>query len=166
MRILAGSESLRKERLGDELLFFKIWVENHGQIADEDATEPGGADFAAFEEHEAVLAGGLQAAKLFREMLVKIDAELARNLVLDHDGMAQQAADDGAAEAILVRKLIAAHGGKAAFGDGFFPRRDVAIILCVGVLNAADGGDAHAVQVGAGFGGIALKIAVQSAVLL
>jgi hypothetical protein len=47
--ILAGSESFRKERLRDELLFFKIRVENHGQVADEDAAEPGGADFAAIE---------------------------------------------------------------------------------------------------------------------
>src|SRR5216683_873153 len=80
--------------------------------------------------------------------------------------MAQQAADDGAAEAILVRKLIAAHGGKAAFGDGLFPGRNVAVILGVGVLNAADGGDTHAVEVGARFGGVALKIAVERAVLL
>ena len=47
---LVGSESFRKERLGDELLLFEIRVENHGQIADEDAAEPGGADFASFEE--------------------------------------------------------------------------------------------------------------------
>src|SRR6202022_4178497 len=80
--------------------------------------------------------------------------------------MAEQAADDGAAEAILVRKLIAAHGGEAAFGDGLFPGRNIPVILRVGVLNAADGGDAHAVEVGARFGGVALKIAVQRAVLL
>ena len=49
--ILAGSKSFRKERLSDELLFFEIRVENHGQIADEDAAKPGGADFASFEEH-------------------------------------------------------------------------------------------------------------------
>ena len=75
--ILVGSESFRKERLGDELLFFEIRVENHGQIADEDAAEPGGANFAALEEHEAILARRFQAAKLFREMPVKIDAEFA-----------------------------------------------------------------------------------------
>ena len=40
------------------------------------------------------------------------------------------------------------------------------MILCIGVLDAADGGDAHAVKVGAGFGGVALKIAMQRAVLL
>jgi len=34
---LAGSESFRKERLGDELLFFEIRIENHSQIADENA---------------------------------------------------------------------------------------------------------------------------------
>src|SRR5258708_31925821 len=40
------------------------------------------------------------------------------------------------------------------------------VSLRVGVLNAADGGDAHAVEVGARFGGGALKIAVQRAILL
>jgi hypothetical protein len=54
--ILAGSESFRKKRLGDELLFFEIRIENHSQIADENAAKPGGADFAAFQEHEAILA--------------------------------------------------------------------------------------------------------------
>ena len=56
LRILVGSECFRKERLGDELLFFEIRVENHSQVSDEDAAEPGGADFAAVEEHEAILA--------------------------------------------------------------------------------------------------------------
>src|SRR6266567_6480075 len=80
--------------------------------------------------------------------------------------MTQQAADDGAAQTILVRKLIAAHGSEAPFGHGLFPGRNIAVILRIGVLNAADGGDAHAVEVGARFGGVALKIAVQRAVLL
>src|SRR5258708_17901984 len=80
--------------------------------------------------------------------------------------MTQQAADDGAAEAILVRKLIAAHGGEATFGDGLFPGRNIPVILRVGILNAADGSDAHAVEVGTRFGGVALKIAMQCAVLL
>src|SRR5260370_8562517 len=144
----------------------QIRVKNHGQIADEEASEPGAPDFAAIEEHEAILAGWLQPAKLFREMLVKINAEFTRNLILDHDGMAEQAADDGAAQTIFIRKLIPAHGCEAAFGDGFLPGRNIAVILCIGVLNAADGGDAHAVEVGARFGGVALKITVQRAVLL
>src|SRR6266478_3982868 len=80
--------------------------------------------------------------------------------------MTQQAADDGAAQTVLVRKLIAAHGSEAAFGDGLLPGRNVPVILGVGVLNAADGGDTHAVEVGARFGGVALKIAVERAVLL
>src|SRR5712692_4470370 len=80
--------------------------------------------------------------------------------------MTQQAADDGATKTILVRKLITAHGSEAAFGDGLFPGRNVPVILRVGILNAADGGDAHAVEVGTRFGGVALKIAVQRAVLL
>src|SRR5205823_14939757 len=62
--------------------------------------------------------------------------------------------------------LIPAHGGEAAFGDSLFPRRNIAIILRVSALNATDCGDAHAVEVCAGFGGVALKIAVQGTILL
>src|SRR5260370_26077423 len=80
--------------------------------------------------------------------------------------MTQQAADDGAAQTILVRKLITAHGSEATLGDGLFPGRNIPVVLRVGVLNAADGGDAHAVEAGSRFGGVALKIAVKRAVLL
>src|SRR5467141_4570472 len=80
--------------------------------------------------------------------------------------MTQKAADDGAAQAILVGKLIAAHGSEAPFGDGLFPRRNIPVVLRIGVLNAADGGDAHAVEVGARFSGVTLKIALQRAILL
>src|SRR6266851_7003066 len=80
--------------------------------------------------------------------------------------MAQQAADDGATQPILVRKLITAHGSEAPFGDGLFPGRNIPVILSIGVLNAADGGDAHAVEVSARLGGVALKIAMQRAVSL
>ena len=145
---------------------FEIRVEGHGQIADENAAEPSGADFAVIEEHEAVLFGWFEPMKLFCEMLVKIDAEFAGDFVLDDDGVAEQAADDGAAYFIFVGKLITAHGGEAALGDGFLPARDVAEILRVGVLNAADGSDAHTVEVSAGFGSVALEIAVEGAVLL
>ena len=80
--------------------------------------------------------------------------------------MAEEAADDRAAEAVVFGEVVAAHGGDAAFVDGFFPGGDVALVLGVGVLDAADGGDAHAVEVGAGFSGIALEIAVEGAILL
>src|SRR5260370_31791458 len=99
-------------------------------------------------------------------MLIKIDVELARDFVLDNDGVTQEAADDGATQAVFVRKLIAAHGSETAFGDGSFPRRNVAVVLRVGVLNAADGGDSHAVEVGATVRGVALKIPGKIAVLL
>src|ERR1700746_3677050 len=98
-------------------------------------------------------------------MIVEVDAEFAGDFIFNHDGVAEQAADDGTAQALPVRKLIAPHSREAAFGDGLLPGRDVAIVLRVGVLNAANGGDAHAVEVGARFSGIALKIAMQSSVL-
>jgi hypothetical protein len=53
--ILARSECFRKERLGDELLFFEVRIEHHGQIANENAAEPSRADFAAVEERETIL---------------------------------------------------------------------------------------------------------------
>src|SRR6266851_7016930 len=61
---------------------------------------------------------------------------------------------------------MTAHGSEAPFGDGLFPGRNIPVILSIGVLNAADGGDAHAVEVSARLGGVALKIAVQRAVSL
>ena len=67
---------------------------------------------------------------------------------------------------IVLGEAIAAHGGDAAVVDGLFPSGDVAEILGVDVLDAADGGDAHAVEVGAGFGGVALEIAMEGAIAL
>src|SRR5256885_1795996 len=78
----------------------------------------------------------------------------------------RRAAMARAAQAILVRRMIAAHSGEPAFSDALLPGRNVTIILRVGVLNAAEGGDAHAVEVGTRLGGVTLKIAVQRTVLL
>src|SRR5690348_6169583 len=50
--------------------------------------------------------------------------------------------------------------------DGSGPVVCVSLVLSVGALEAADGGDTHAVEAGAGFCGVTLKIAVQRAVLL
>lgn len=40
-----GSERFREERLGVQVLFFEIGVENHRQVADKNAAEPGSANF-------------------------------------------------------------------------------------------------------------------------
>ena len=50
--------------------------------------------------------------------------------------------------------------------DGFLIRGNFAAILRVGCADGADRAHAHAVEVRAGFGGVALKIAVQRAILL
>ncbi len=50
--------------------------------------------------------------------------------------------------------------------DAFAVVRDVAVILRVARAHAADRADAHAVQIRAGFGRVALKIAVQRALAL
>src|SRR6266446_1657908 len=80
--------------------------------------------------------------------------------------MTRKTAYNCAAQAVVVRKMIAAHGGNAAIGHGFLPGRNVAVILGVGVLDSAYGGDAHSIKVGACLCRIALEIAVQCAVLL
>ena len=96
----------------------------------------------------------------------KFDTELGGDFVFADHGVAEQAADHGAAEAVVFAEAVAAHGGDAAALDGFGVARQIAIILRVGVSDAADGADAHAVEVGAGFGGVALKIAMQRAIAL
>jgi len=45
-----GLKGFGEERLGGELLGLKVGVEEHGGIADEDAAQPGGADFVGSEE--------------------------------------------------------------------------------------------------------------------
>ena len=82
------------------------------------------------------------------------------------DGVAEKAIDDGAAQKVVFGKAVAAHGGDAAVRSAFCHAGSVAMILRVGVLERADGADAHAVKIGAGLGGIALKIAVQGALAL
>src|SRR5215831_19025571 len=166
MRILAKSESFGKKRFCGELLFFQIGIEDHRQVADKNAAEPSGANFAAPEENEAILPEWFEALQLFRKVFVEVDAEFARNLVLDHHRVAEQPANDRAPQTVLVRKLIAAHRREASLRHCPLPRWDVSMILCVGILNPANRGYAHPVKIGARFGGIALKITVQRAILL
>src|SRR5437867_11855414 len=97
-------------------------------------------------------------------MLVKVDGEFARDFVFDYHGMAEQAANHRATQAIFIRKLIPTHGCEAAFGDSLFPRRNIAIILRVGTLNTADGDNTNAVEVCACSGGVALIVTAQRAV--
>jgi len=148
------------------VLLFEVGVEEHGEVADEDAAQGGGADFVGGEEDEAVFAEGGEAAKFFGEILIEVDFEFLRNFVFQDNGVAEDAADYCAAEAVVFGEVVAAHGGDAAIVHGFFPGGNVALVLGVGVLDAADGGDAHAVEIGAGFGGVALKIAMEGAILL
>ncbi len=45
-----GLESFGEEGFGVEVLLFQVGIENHGEIADKDAAEPSGADFAGVED--------------------------------------------------------------------------------------------------------------------
>ena len=59
--------------------------------------------------------------------------------------MAQDAADDRAAEQIVAGQAIAAHGGDAAALDAFAVRGHDAVILRVASADAADRAHTHAV---------------------
>ena len=169
--LAAAKGGMRLERLGEKwfgvaLLFFQIGVERHGKVSDKDAAEPSGANLVFGDGEEAVVEGGLQFFEGVCEIGVEVDGEFAGDFVFEENGMTEEAGDDGAAEAVVRREAVATHGGNAAVGDSGLPTRDVAMILRVGILNAADRGNAHAVKVGAGFGGIALEIAVEGAIVL
>ena len=115
--------------------FSRYGIENHGQIADEDAAEPGGANFAAVEEHEAILARGFEAAEFVGEIArrnrCRIRAEISSLMTMVWQSRRLMTARRKRSS---FGKMIAAHGGEAAVGDGLFPGGDVAIILRVGVL--------------------------------
>lgn len=103
------------------MLFFEVGVEEHGDVANENAAEPGGADFGCVKDDEAVLAEGFELAQLGGEVSVEIDVEFAGDFVFDDYGMAEQAVDHGAAKSIVFGKMITAHGGNATLGNGAFP---------------------------------------------
>src|SRR5271156_2504610 len=148
------------------LLLVEITIECHGDVADEDAAERSDANFRGIEEDEAFVARFFQALQFRREIFIKINGEFAFDFVFGDHGVAEQAADHGAAQQIVGRKPVTAHGGDAARADRFLVRRNFAAILRVGRTDGTDRADAHAVKVCAGFRGVALKIAMQRAILL
>ena len=102
-------------------MFFKIGIENHGDVADENPPQQGGAEHAAIEVDEAVGNKGGEPRDFRRERLVENDAELALNFTGVQNAVAQNAANDRAAEQIVIAQAIAAHGGDAAALDTFAP---------------------------------------------
>src|SRR5262245_45482315 len=127
------------------MLLFEIGIENHGEIADKDAAKPGGAYFILRKQNQAVRARDFEAFELRGEIRIEVDAEFGVDFFLGNHGVAEQSADDVAAYVVVLRKMIAAHGGKAAVVYGFLPVDQVAVILRVGIAEAADGGDTHAI---------------------
>src|SRR5579885_3817371 len=75
--------------------------------------------------------------------------------------MAEQARDDGAAQAIVFAEPITAHGGDAAALDRFGIARQFPVILGIRGANRADCAHTHAIEVRAGFGRVPLEIPVQ-----
>src|ERR1700730_5512981 len=162
----AGLERFRKERLRVELLLFEVRIEDHGEVADKNTAQPGGADLVSIHQHEPIFPRRFHAFEFRSEIFVEGDAELAGDFVFHDNRVAKQAADDFATEDVVVREVVAAHGGDAALVHGFFSGGDIAEVLGVGSLNSADGGDAHSVEIGTGFGGVTLEIAIQGAIAL
>jgi len=96
------SECLREERLGRQLLFFQVRIKDHGQIANENSSQPSGPNFIGFEKNEAIFAGRLQARQFAGKIFIKIDVKFARDLFLDDDGVAKQSADDCAPQLVIL----------------------------------------------------------------
>ena len=63
---------------------------------------------------EPVVDERLQPRQFGREVLVEVDAELARDFALANHRVAEQPRDQGAAQAIVAAQAVAAHGGDAA----------------------------------------------------
>ncbi len=84
------------------MLLFEIRIEKHRKIADEDSAEPRGAHFFLIQQHQAVLARALQLAQLSGEMLIEVDAEVARNFIFHDNRVAEQPIDHRAPQAVLV----------------------------------------------------------------
>ena len=114
------SERLREQRALGQALFFEIRIEDHGDVANEDAAERRDADFVAARgaTRPSSTKGcmcDISAAKYSSKLMPKSAAISSLRM----HGVAEQAADDGAAQAIVFAQAIAAHGGDAAALDGF-----------------------------------------------
>ena len=79
-------------------------------------------------------AAGSSRLRDFRsEIFVERDGKFALDFLLGNHGVAEQAADHGAADYVVLREAVAAHGGDAALGDGRLIRGNFAAILRVGI---------------------------------
>src|SRR5215469_1409852 len=97
-RTEATLKGFGKERPGGELLLFKIRIKDHGQVANEDAAQPGGADFLVVEDNQTILLRHFEAFQFWCEIFVKIDGKLFGDFVFDDDRVAEKSADDFAAD--------------------------------------------------------------------
>src|SRR5258708_24726637 len=111
------SERLGKERFGVEMLSLDVWIENHCEVADKDAAEPGGANFVVRNHQQAIFARSLKPLQFRREVSVEVDAIFRIDLFFRYHRMAENAADDCAANVVVGGKMIAAHRCKAAIGN-------------------------------------------------
>src|SRR5438876_6314550 len=122
------SERLGKERLGVEMLLFEVGIENHREIANKDASEPGGADFVFRNHQQAVFARSLKPLQFRREVSVEVDAKFRVDFFFRNYGVAEQPADHCAANMVVGGKMVAAHGCKAAIVNRVLPVRQIAMI--------------------------------------
>src|SRR5437879_2225633 len=108
------SERLGKERLGVEMLPLEVWIENHREIADKDAAEPGGANFVVHNQQQAVFARSPEPLQFRREVGIEVDAKFGIDFFFRDDGVAEQPANNCAANVVVGGKMVAVHCCKAA----------------------------------------------------
>src|ERR1700731_1047052 len=91
----------REERLLGEALLLEVRVENHGQIANENAAQKRHADFVLIQLDEPVFCKRMQARQFRGEIVIEVDAEFAADFGSADDGVAQQARNQGAPQTVV-----------------------------------------------------------------
>src|SRR6516164_8734071 len=119
-------ESFREKRLLVHLLFAEMAIENHCNVANEDAPQERNANFAWRKPNKTIVSRFFEFA-------------------LGNYCVTKQPADYRAANQVIGREAIAAHGRDAALCDSLLIRRHLAHILRVGAADRADRADSHTV---------------------
>src|SRR5690554_99256 len=116
--------------------------------------------------NQLVLDHRLQATHFIREVAVEIFVPLIGELLAIEPELADQLADHPAANPVVAGEAYATDDGQLAGIDGRFPRRQVVVVLEVGIVGLADSGHTQRHQVAIGVGGVTLEVSVQAAFAL
>src|SRR6516164_7981291 len=138
-------ESFREKRLLVHLLFAEMAIENHCNVANEDAPQGRNANFAWRKPNKTIVSRFFELRQLGFEVIIETDRKFFFDFALGNYCVTKQPADYRAANQVIGREAIAAHGRDAALCDSLLIRRHLAHILRVGAADRADRADSHTV---------------------